>query len=163
MPEPKADVNPRDLSQELLETFASTFLLLLRTAFESIETLEHLLRDSQSELKPAEWDVLAIIAVYGPARPADILRLDVLTRKQQTLSSIIKRLEARELIVRSEDGTDSRSVNLTITAKGERLVGLLFPVIASKLIEPFNANFTDQELEVLGGLLTRLRIPEVSP
>ncbi len=68
------------------------------------------LRDEGFALRAPEWDLMAFVEDFGPMRPADLLRLCILTTNPATLSTILSRLERRGLVVRVPDETDARSV-----------------------------------------------------
>ncbi len=161
MPETKPDVKSEVLTQDLLESGARTFLRFLTAANELTTDIGRVLNRTGAELNTREWDALAIVSAYGPIRPSEILRHVVLTGNPQTLTSILARLEERNLVQRAADEQDARSVYLTTTEKGDETVEQLFPVIFQRIIEPFNRHFSDQELDHLNELITRLQIPAI--
>jgi DNA-binding MarR family transcriptional regulator len=89
-------------------------------------------------------------------RPAELLRLCILTTNPATLSTTLSRLEKRGLVVRVPDETDARSVIVDVTPEGRRLVSESWPMLSVKIVAPFNAHFTDEERATLLELLGRI-------
>jgi DNA-binding MarR family transcriptional regulator len=153
----QADVNPQeDISPEILEGSAKAFLGLLRAATDMVFATEKLLRENEFGVNAREWDVLAFTVAYGPLRPSELLRHTVTVSTAQTLSSVLGRLERRDLIIRFPDDSDSRSVLAAVTPTGRQLVDEAFPIVYRKLIGSFNSQFDADEVALLGSLLERL-------
>jgi DNA-binding MarR family transcriptional regulator len=145
------------LSHDLLDQIdLVAFLNLLRAATGIISDTEKVLRDNDSELTAKEWDVLAFVATDGPLRPSELLRRTALTNSPQTLSSLLDRMEAKEVLTRSPHPDDARGVLITITDKGSHTIDELFPLLARKVIAPFTSHFTDNEIKTIAELLSRL-------
>jgi DNA-binding MarR family transcriptional regulator len=145
------------LSHDLLDQIdLVAFLNLLRGATDIISDTEKVLRDNDSELTAKEWDVLAFVATDGPLRPSELLRRTALTHSPQTLSSLLDRMEAKEVLTRRPHPDDARGVMVTITDKGSHTTDELFPLLARKVIAPFTSNFTDNEVKTIAELLSRL-------
>lgn len=99
---------------------------------------------------------MAFLDDFGPMRPAELLRLCILTKNPATLSTILSRLESRGLVTKVPDETDSRSVIVDVTSEGRKLVNEIWPVLSVKIVAPFNAQFTAKERETLLELLSRI-------
>lgn len=145
----------RALGRQTFEDNAP-FFMLLRAATEIMSSAERALRNADATLTIKEFDVLAYVGVWGPIRPRDLLKKVVLTGSPQTLSSVLKRLESRDLVFRRANEVDTRGVEVSITDQGWDQLDALFPLLAKKLIEPFNLHFTEEELSELRELLAQL-------
>jgi DNA-binding MarR family transcriptional regulator len=135
---------------------ARPMLAVLQAAMGSIAATESVLRNKGFGLRAAEWDLMAFLEDFGPMRPAELLRLCILTTNPATLSTILSRLESRGLVVRVPDETDSRSVIVDVTSEGRQLVNEIWPMLTTKIVAPFNAHFTAGERETLLELLSRI-------
>jgi DNA-binding MarR family transcriptional regulator len=145
------------LSHDLIDQIdAVAFLSVLRGATQIISDTEKVLRDNDSELTAREWDVLAFVSTDGPLRPSQLLRRTALTNSPQTLSSLLDRMEAKGVLTRKKTSDDARGVMVTITDKGSHTITELFPLLARKVIAPFTAQFTDNEVKTIAELLSRL-------
>jgi DNA-binding MarR family transcriptional regulator len=143
------------LGQKTFEDNAA-FFMLLRAATEIVTSGERVLRNADATLTIKEFDVLAYVGVLGPIRPRDLLKNAVLIGSPQTLSSVLDRLEKRDLVSRLPNEDDIRGVEVSITDQGLELLETSFPLLSKKLIEPFNLHFTGEELSELRQLLERL-------
>ena len=143
------------LSQQTFEDHAA-FFKLLRAATEIVMSGDRVLRNVDSDLTIKEFDILAYVGAFGPIRPVDLAKRTALTGSPQTLSSALNRLEQRDLVLRSPNEDDVRSVEVSITNQGLEQLHTLFPVLSKKLIEPFDIHYTDEEIAELGRLLQRL-------
>lgn len=114
------------------------------------------LRDKGFALRAREWDLMAFVEDFGPMRPAELLRLCILTASPATLSTILSRLEKRGLVVRVPDETDARSVIVDVTPEGRQLVNEIWPMLSVKIVAPFNAHFTKEDRATLRELLGRI-------
>jgi DNA-binding MarR family transcriptional regulator len=150
-------IDTEALSHDLLDQIdLVAFLNLLRAATGIISGTEKVLRDNDSELTAKEWDVVAFVSTDGPLRPSELLRRTALTNSPQTLSSILDRMEAKEVLTRSPHPDDARGVLITITEKGSHTIDELFPLLARMVIAPFTSQFTDNEVKTIAELLSRL-------
>ncbi len=135
---------------------AQALLAVLQAAMNSISATESALRDKGFALHAPEWDLMAFLEDFGLMRPAELLRLCILTTSPATLSTILSRLEKRGLVVRVRDETDARSVIVDVTREGRQLVNEIWPVLSVKIVAPFNAHFTDEERATLLELMGRI-------
>jgi DNA-binding MarR family transcriptional regulator len=142
--------------QKRMTDQARPMLAVLRAATDSIAATESALRNKGFGLRSAEWDLMAFLEDFGPMRPAELLRLCILTTNAATLSTILSRLESRGLVVRVPDETDSRSVIVDVTSEGRKLVNEIWPMLSVKIVAPFNAHFSDEDRETLLELLGRI-------
>lgn len=82
-----------------------------------------------------------------------------LSRELQTdagaMTRSLDRLEAKGLVARVRSATDRRVVNLELTEEGDRLAGLVPPVLAEVFNEHL-AGFTQEEWRTLLSMLHRL-------
>ena len=149
------DAKP-DSDQKRMTEQAQALLAVLQAAMNSISATESALRDKGFALHAPEWDLMAFLEDFGPMRPAELLRLCILTTSPATLSTILSRLEKRGLVVRVPDETDARSVIVDVTPEGRQLVNEIWPMLSVKIVAPFNAHFTEEERATLQELLGRI-------
>jgi DNA-binding MarR family transcriptional regulator len=147
--------NPDALQARTFEDNAA-FFMVLRAATEIVTTGERVLRNADAALTIKEFDVLAFVGTLGPIRPRDLLKRSALVGSPQTLSSVLDRLERRDLVSRQPGEDDVRSVHVSITDEGLEQLHSFFPMLAKKLIEPFNLHYTKDERSELRELLGRL-------
>lgn len=131
------------------------FLDVLRISTQTTTEADRLLRETRSGIRASEWDVIAMLHLLGPQRPSRLLTTCTLTGTATTLSTILRRLEQRELITRESTGEGS-GVLVTLTDTGEELFKQVFPTIYRHLIVTFGAHFTESEVQTLATLLGRL-------
>ena len=129
------------------------FLGVLRTASTAVQDAEDELRKVGYTMSAKEWDVLAAIAAFGPIRPSEILRRVSLTRRPQTLSSVLDRLERQGYVTRERHPEDTRGILVSITEAGISMVDRVFPYLARHVIAPFASRFTEAEIKALGDTL----------
>lgn len=149
------DATP-DPDQKRMTEQAQALLAVLQAAKNSIAATESALRNKGFPLRAPEWDLMAFLEDFGPMRPAELLRLCILTSSPATLSTMLTRLEKRGLVVRVPDESDARSVIVDVTPKGRALVNEIWPMLSVKIVAPFNAHFTKEERATLLELLSRI-------
>jgi DNA-binding MarR family transcriptional regulator len=148
---------PEELSAARLDQIDHTaFFNVLKTAVRIIADTEQILRDSGSGLNAKEWDALAMVVAYGPLRPSELLRTAALTQGPQTLSSLLDRLEQRDLIQRSPHPTKPHGVLVSATDQGSQTAESLYALLARKVVLPFNSQYTDDQLKTIAVLLGEL-------
>ena len=126
---------------------------MLKAATKIVIETEDTLRDLGSDVTAKEWDALAFVAVQRSIRPSELLRNTALTKRPQTLSSVIDRLEKRGLVVREQHPSDSRGVLVTITDEGAKVAEEVFPFLARNVIAPFASRFSEGQLGTITELL----------
>ena len=79
-------------------------------------------RDTQ-EVGPARLSALSVLAGEGPKSLGELARSEEV--RPATMSRIVRALLERGLLKRAVDPSDGRRVVLTVTPKGERVLGRL--------------------------------------
>ena len=122
------------------KTFEDNFVFftLLRPATAIVTAGDRVVRNTDVTLTIREFDVIAQVGVSGPNRPRDLLRASALVGNPQTLSSVLDRLDRRDLISRVPNESDSRSVEVSNTDQELEQLDVLFPLLSEKSLEPFN-------------------------
>jgi len=101
-----------------------------------------------------EWRVIAIL---GEGEPMTAQALsDSAAMDKVSVSRAVRTLEARGLVERESNAADRRSRLLRLTADGRRVYDEIAPVALDQEAALL-AEFSDEEIEVLAGLLDRLR------
>lgn len=81
----------------------------------------HIARLGGTSVTQAEAHVLAHLDEAGPSTIADVHR--AFAHRRSTLTSILDRLQARGLIVRTSDARDRRTFVISLTARGRTVAG----------------------------------------
>jgi DNA-binding MarR family transcriptional regulator len=105
-------------------------------------------------LTSAQWPILRLVATGATPTAADLCRQ--LNYDTGSMTRMLSRLERKGVIVRKPSADDRRVVRLHITAAGRKL----YPKLRDAVIRVLNhltADFTADEVHVLGGLLRRMR------
>lgn len=114
------------------------------------------LRRMGSPLKIHEFDVLVALATHGPMRPSEITRAASLAPNPTTASSIITRLENRDLVTRRPHPEVGGGVVVEITETGSEVLSPLFGEVERKVISWFGGHFSDDDLTTIATLLERI-------
>jgi len=146
-PVPEADVDRLD---------GAALLSTVRAATVITSRLERALRESNVALHANDWDALYFLVAQGPMRPAELIRLTVLTESPATLHKILARLEERGLVTRSTHPDHARGVLYAATEDGITTIRSLWSTVERQVVHRFAGHFTDEELELLAGLTRRI-------
>ncbi len=114
---------------------------------------DRVLRNAGVTLTISEFAAPAYVGVAGPNRPRDLLEASALVGNPQTLSSVLDRLDRRDMVSRVPSESDSRSVEVSITDQGLEELDVLFPLLSEMLVESFNLHHTEEENSELCRLL----------
>src|SRR3712207_2237311 len=110
------------------------------------------------DLGGGEFDILATLRRPGaPYRltPGELVRSSMVT--SGAVTARLDRLAAKELVTRKTDPDNRRSVLVTLTARGRRLVDRVVEAHAANEDELL-AGLTSRERDALAGLLRRLLV-----
>jgi DNA-binding MarR family transcriptional regulator len=118
--------------------------------------LEAELREVGQGLRTNEWDALVFLAARGPMRPAELLRLTTIAVSPGTLHAILSRLEDRGLVERSPHPRHERGVLYSVTPEGIATIESIWPTVERHLVRRFAVLYTDDELEQLDELTSRI-------
>lgn len=94
-------------------------LALISSIYRAVHAVDALLGSAFSQLTPAEAQVMAHLAVHGHRTVGQIHA--ELGYKRSTLTSILNRLEARDLITCQVNEADKRSLVIGLTAAGTKV------------------------------------------
>jgi MarR family transcriptional regulator, organic hydroperoxide resistance regulator len=107
------------------------------------------------EITLAQYDVLvALGAGDGISQQALAERLVI---SKANLSSILNRLEERELIARGSDANDARAKLVHLTATGQRITKRALTATQA-LINATFGQLSEDDLETLNAIMSRLRV-----
>ncbi|WP_028279190.1 MarR family transcriptional regulator [Arthrobacter sp. H5] len=107
-------------------------------------------------LDAASFDVLATLRRSG--KPFELSPRDLAQSSMVTSSAVaqrLNRLEERHLITRSKNHTDGRSIQVTLTPEGRRLIDAALPAHVNNEARLLSA-LTDAERSTLAALLRKL-------
>ncbi len=106
-------------------------------------------------LTPPQFDVIAELG-GTPGMTCGELSQSTLLAKA-SLTGIIDRLEAKDLIERQVIQHDRRATHIRLTRKGETLYRKIFPAHANVMRPYFEHALTKQEIVIMQDMLIRLR------
>lgn len=106
-------------------------------------------------LTPPQFDVIAELGGTKGMTCVELSQATLLAKA--SLTGIIDRLEAKELIERQVVPNDRRATNIQLTRKGENLHRKVFPAQANLMRPYFQQALTKQEIISLQDMLKRLR------
>lgn len=108
----------------------------------------------QLNLTPAQFDVIATLGNTVGMSMGDLAEKTLVTKG--TLTGIVDRLEAKELVRREVPEGNRRSFTIVLTAKGEDVFKQVFPAHVNHLKQRFE-RLSAEELDQLKELLHKLR------
>ncbi|HET9113947.1 MAG TPA: MarR family transcriptional regulator [Burkholderiales bacterium] len=133
-----------------------TFLPLIRElaqcyqAFEAYSALNH--RDMG--LTSCQFDIIATLGNTPGMSFRELGRKTLITKG--TLTGVVDRLAAKDLVVRTPDPNDRRSQIVSLTGQGQALFETVFPQQLEYLDRAFAA-LKNEEIEQMQRSLSRLR------
>jgi DNA-binding MarR family transcriptional regulator len=111
-----------------------------------------LLGQAGRQLSGNDVHLLRTVAAQGPVRASDLAGWQGVDKS--TISTQIRRLEERDLVVRRPDPADRRAVLFSATARGRRLRRRMDAAGAALFVELLRG-WTDADRQALGSLLDR--------
>ncbi|MDR0270780.1 MarR family transcriptional regulator [Paenibacillus sp.] len=105
------------------------------------------------KLSTTEAFILQYLQSKGSQRGTDIVKVTGLTTS--AITQICDKLVQEELIERNRSETDRRYVNITITAKGSKILKQLSDISSERIVETVD-NFTNEETDALLKVLSQL-------
>ena len=106
-----------------------------------------------------EWCVLVAVAEEGKRNPSDIANFVGIDRT--ATSRALRQLEANGLIARKMGRDDRRTTEVELTAKGTERFNAALPMCRDAA-QHFHAKLSDDELDMLRALLSKLTADELS-
>ena len=111
-----------------------------------------LLGEAGRELSANDVHLLRTVIAQGPVRASDLAGWQGVDKS--TISTQVRRLEERDLVVRRPDPADRRAVLFSATTRGRRLRRRMDVAGAALFVELLRG-WTDADREALGTLLDR--------
>jgi MarR family transcriptional regulator, organic hydroperoxide resistance regulator len=108
---------------------------------------------SKHGLNNTSWRILAVLDSEGACSITDLTKITVM--EQPTISRLIDKLEANELVKRVAATSDSRKQNISLSNKGKDLVTQIIPEAFSNE-DIALSNFSTLEIKSLKSYLRRL-------
>jgi len=105
-------------------------------------------------LTPSQFDIVATLGNTSGMSFKELGEKTLITKG--TLTGVVDRLEAKNLVRRVASVSDGRSQIVQLTRKGEALFERIFPAHLSHLERAF-ADFAQSELDGMEAMLKRLR------
>jgi len=131
----------RELIRELVRAYQ---------AFEQLSSN----RIRQHGLTHAQFDVIATLGNTEGMSCKTLSEKTLITKG--TLTGVLDRLLEKQLIARTVDANDRRSLFVTLTAEGDALFRQAFPDVAGHISRAFD-HMSDSELAAASALLHQLR------
>jgi MarR family 2-MHQ and catechol resistance regulon transcriptional repressor len=137
------------------ELALQTYVKLMRAADSVQAPLER--RLESLDLTEGQFGVLEILLHLGPQTAGALGRKSF--RSGGNVTTVLDNLERRKLVIRERLPEDRRSVRVSLTPAGRRLIGRIFPAHAGAIGEAMAA-LTRGELAQLGVLLKKLGLAQ---
>ena len=127
--------------------------LILAIQAEGERRLNNALNQHGLDLTATQSEVLEILYEQGTMSQRELGERLVCTKGN--ISRLLDRMEAKGLIERNPDANDRRKAQVTLTPQGQACIEKAFAIIRENL-EPLLTLYSDQELQQVAELLTRL-------
>ncbi|HTZ91434.1 MAG TPA: MarR family transcriptional regulator [Streptosporangiaceae bacterium] len=102
---------------------------------------------AEGEITLPESSALARLDRGGPATPSELARQEQIS--PQSIGATLAGLEARGLVGRRPDPADGRRTVISITARGQQMLGDRRNERTLRLAEALSSGFTDAEVDQL--------------
>lgn len=120
------------------------FFWINRVSFALRKELTRRFATAGHRISPEEWAVLLVLWSKGPQTPSTLSEQTI--RDRTTVTRLIDGMVGKELVIRSENPTDRRRTDISLSPIGEALEAELVP-IAIELIGQVSAGVTQRDLE----------------
>jgi len=128
-----------------------TFVKLVRASESVTARIHRHLIDAG--LSVSQFGVLEALFHVGPLSQAEIAKK--ILRSTGNMTMVIDNLEKRGLVKRERQKDDRRYYIVQLTDEGRKLIGIVFPRHAAKIMEEMNV-LSSAEQETLGNLCRKL-------
>jgi MarR family transcriptional regulator, organic hydroperoxide resistance regulator len=146
-------IDPGLLVASVKENDARVFLLFVQTAEAALKCSEAVL--NKAGLSLVKLIVLQLLQTRGGTlTPSEIAYWTL--REKHDITTLVRRMERAQLITTKKSETDNRSINVTITDKGERAITDTLPV-ARSIYKHLMSSIPESSLEILEQSLKTLR------
>ena len=105
-------------------------------------------------LTPAQFDIIATLGNTPGMTYKELGEKTLITKG--TLTGVIERLEAKQLVARTRCSADKRSFSVCLTAAGEQVFASAFPVVVEQGRQAF-APYSEADFEQLDQALRKLK------
>ncbi len=129
------------------------FFWVNRVSFALRRELTRRFADADHSISPEEWAVLLVLWSKGPQSPSSLSEQTI--RDRTTVTRLIDTMVRKELVVRSENPTDRRRSDISLTATGKALEPELVAV-AMEMIGQATEGISQQDLEATRRTLQRV-------
>ena len=109
-----------------------------------------------TDLTPPQADVIFTLGNTDGMNFKEIGEMTLITKG--TLTGIVDRLEAKNLVKRNTDPSDGRSIRVSLTAKGEQVFEAVFPRQVEYLKKRFDKLSKKEMKEIHQALITLRKI-----
>jgi DNA-binding MarR family transcriptional regulator len=106
-----------------------------------------------NRINPSQWRVLSVLRAFGTLSVGRIVELTLM--EQPTISRVVAQLEQDGLLARRWSDTDSRVLEVTLTASGLAALNEVIPT-ALRHQELAFQGFSQKEISTLSGMLGRI-------
>lgn len=144
----------RLMEVDLKDEKANIFMALLQTvdAINKYSDENFYYKEGLSQIK---FVVLQVLSIHGGTmKPTDIAMWTF--REKHNITTLIRRLERDGLVIIEPSSIDRRSINVSLTKKGEQALNKARPV-ARGIMERVMASLTDKSIVDLGKIVEVLR------
>lgn len=108
----------------------------------------------EDNLTVSQFGVLEALYHLGPLSQGDLV--EKILKSNANLTTVVDSLEKKKLVRRMKSERDGRRVNVELTAKGSRLICVVFPRHA-EIVEKTLAFLTDEEKNQLTEIMRKFK------
>ena len=141
-------------SEEEIRALDTYIKLMRATGSVTCRAHTHLMEE---KLTISQFGVLEALFHLGPLVQRDLANKLLVTAGNITM--VVGNLKKRGLVLRKRDNDDRRFITVYLTARGNDLIGRIFPIHVDAIRREFSA-LTADEQDVLGNLCKKLGIKE---
>ena len=128
-----------------------TWLTVGRTNLQVHRALNHAL--AKADLSLAQHEILVAISQNSGLTQKQLSE-NLLVIKSN-VSALIKKLEARGLVLRTTDSSDTRNKRLSLTPSGRTLVRMSF-ALQNRIVDAMASVMSDEELAMINDVMRRV-------
>lgn len=135
---------------------AERYLKSVRLLAECLQGFERFSGESvrRCGLTHAQFDIIATLGNTAGMTYKELGDKTLITKG--TLTGVIERLEAKELVVRVRSSDDKRSFSVCLTAQGEQVFRDVFPIVVEQGRQLF-APYSDADFDEIDHALRKLK------
>ncbi|WP_299673424.1 MarR family winged helix-turn-helix transcriptional regulator [uncultured Tenacibaculum sp.] len=132
----------------------NTYFQIELTARKIRQYGQSILKSHGIDITIEQWLVLNVIHENESISQINIG--EILVKDKPTISRMVRHLEKKEFIIKTNSSTDSRKVELSISKKGKALINNLYPIIEKIRFSGLN-DLSEEEKKNIEVILQKIR------